>query len=63
MNCAVKDINQLDGATLKLSEVTLYLDNNHNTASEKDATWKVIHKYDENDILLEETWVEIKKEG
>jgi len=45
-----------------MTEKILYLDAMHNIVPEDEARWKVIHKYDEDGELVEEVWVDLKKE-
>ena len=46
-----------------MTEKILFLNDKHNIVPKKDARWKVIHKYDEAGNLIEEIWVDLKKES
>jgi len=45
-----------------MSEKALFMDAKHNIVSKEEAKWKVIHKYDDEGELIDEVWVDLKKE-
>ena len=45
-----------------MSEKTVFLDEKHNVVSKDKAKWNVIHKYDDEGELIDEVWVDLKKE-
>lgn len=44
-----------------MTEKILFLDAAHNIVAEKNALWKVIHKYDKAGKLLEEAWIDLRR--